>query len=286
MDTRPADPTTPTDAARQMWASVAPSWATHAAYVDDRAAAVTDTMLDRADPRPGDRVLELACGPGGVGLAAAPRVLPGGSVVLSDLTIEMTAIAARRAEAAGLANISARALDAQSIDEPDGSFDVVLCREGLMLLPDPIAAVAETHRVLRPGGRIAVAVWGARARNPWLGALFDAITEQTGFPVPPPGVPGPFALDDPGTVAGMLSDAGFDEAALDEVASPVRLGSFDDWWTVVPSLAGPVGRLLAGLPDETVLAIRAGAAQALAPYATPTGHDIPGLSLVASARRP
>ena len=153
-----------------MWAAVAGSWGEHADYVDARAAGVTRAMLAASRPQPGERVLELACGPGGVGIAAAELVAPGGEVVLSDVAAEMTAIAAARAAATGLGNVSTRVLDIERIDEPDASYDVVLCREGLMFAPDPARAAREIRRVLRPGGRVAIAVWGPRERNPWLGS--------------------------------------------------------------------------------------------------------------------
>ena len=156
------------------------SWGEHAEYVDARGAAVTEQMLAASRPQPGERVLELACGPGGVGIAAARLVAPGGEVVLSDVVAEMTAIAAARATAAGAGNVQARVLDIERIDEPDASYDVVLCREGLMFAPDPARAASEIRRVLRPGGRVAVAVWGPRERNPWLGLVFDAVSAQTG----------------------------------------------------------------------------------------------------------
>ena len=120
-----------------MWASVAGSWREHAEYVDARAALVTAQMLERTGPRPGERVLELACGPGGAGLAAAELVAPGGDVVLSDVVPEMTAIAAARARALELTNVRTRELDLEQIDEPDAAYDVVLCREGLMFALDP-----------------------------------------------------------------------------------------------------------------------------------------------------
>ena len=105
-----------------MWASVAGSWGEHADYVDARAARLTQRMLERSAPRPGDRVLELACGPGGLGLAAARLVAPGGHVVLSDVVAEMTSIAAARAESLGLDNVSTRVLDLDRIDQPDASL--------------------------------------------------------------------------------------------------------------------------------------------------------------------
>src|SRR4051812_32106614 len=111
-----------------MWEAVAPGWAEHAAYADARSAPLTAAMLAAAAPQPGERVLELACGPGGAGLAAAPLVAPGGEVVLSDVAPGMTAIAAARAGALGLAGVRTRVLDLEDVDEPDGAFDVVLCR--------------------------------------------------------------------------------------------------------------------------------------------------------------
>jgi SAM-dependent methyltransferase len=116
-------------------------------------------------------VLELACGPGGVGIAAAELVGPAGEVVLSDIAAEMTAIAANRAAAAGLGNVRTLTLDLDDLDQPDQAYDVVVCREGLMFALDPAHAVAEMRRILRPGGRVALAVWGPRARNPWLALL-------------------------------------------------------------------------------------------------------------------
>src|SRR4051812_47487832 len=101
-----------------MWAAVAAGWGEHADYVDARSAELTARLLERAAPQPGDRVLELACGAGGLGMAAAGRVGPEGEVVLSDVAAEMTAIAARRADDRGLTNVTTRELDLERIDEP------------------------------------------------------------------------------------------------------------------------------------------------------------------------
>jgi ubiquinone/menaquinone biosynthesis C-methylase UbiE len=271
-------------ALHQMWASVAPAWAEQAAYVDARGAVVAQAMLDAARPRPGDRVLELACGAGGVGLAAAERVGPTGSVVLSDVAGEMVAVASARAVARGLGNVSIRQLDLERIDEPDASYDVVVCREGLMLVPDPARAAREMRRVLRPAGRAAVAAWGPRQHNPWLGALFDAVSTHTGLPVPPPGIPGPFSLDDAEALAALLSDAELADVAVTETPTPLHVSSFEEWWTVVPSLAGPIANVLASLPQDVQQAIRATASEALERHSTPNGYHIPGLSLIGTGR--
>src|SRR5262245_18304114 len=116
----------------ELWSAVAPAWASHAEFVDRRAAGLTGAMLDAVALRPGDRVLELACGAGGVTLAAAPRVEPSGEVVCTDVADAMVEVARERAASLGLGNVTTRRRDLENIDEPDGAFDAVLCREGLM----------------------------------------------------------------------------------------------------------------------------------------------------------
>lgn len=272
-----------TNVASVMWSAAAPAWNAHADYVDSRTRAATDVMLHAAALDAGVRVLELGCGPGGLGLEAAARVA-GGHVTLSDIAPEMVVIAAARAETRGIANVTLRVLDLAAIDVPDASYDVVLSRDALMFVDPPSIAVTEIRRVLVPGGRAVVAVWGARAANPWLGVLLDAVTAVTGFPVPPPGVPGPFSLGDARALRRLFVGSRFTDVTVDEVDAPARFASFDEWWSTVPALAGPLGQLLAGMPDETRDAIRDAAASALAAYAADDGsYDIPGVTLVAAA---
>ena len=259
-----------------MWAAVAPAWAEHADYVDARATTMTTAMLEPTDPQPGERVLELACGPGGLGLAAAPLVAPGGDVVLSDVVPEMTAIAAARARGLGIENASTAELDLEQIEQPDDTFDIVLCREGLMFARDPERAVREIRRVLRPGGRIAISVWGPRARNPWLSVVLDAVSAELGVPVPPPGVPGPFSLDDPATFAALFAVAGLVGVSVSEVSVPLRTGSFEEWWSRTSSLAGPLTRLLASLPETVTNALEVRLRDAVRAVRDGRGLRVPG----------
>ena len=241
---------------REMWAAVAPGWGEHADYVDERSAQLTERMLERVAIAPGERVLELACGAGGAGLAAAPLVGRTGEVVLSDVAAEMTAIAAARARALGLHNVATSVLDLQEIDEPDGSYDVVIRREGLMLAPDPAP-----------------------------GLMFDAISAQLGCPVPPTGIPGPFSLEDADRLAGLLTAADLSDVSVLDVDFPLHERSFEQWWTTRCDLAGPLTKILASVPDEVRAAIRARARDATQPYTTPVGLEFPGVALLASARR-
>ena len=270
---------------RAMWATVASSWGELAEHVDTRGAVVAQAMLDSAGLQRGEHVLELACGPGGVGMAAAAIVGPDGAVVLSDVAPEMTAIAAERAKNAGLTNVTTREVDLELIDYPAAAFDKVLCREGLMLVPDPASAVMEACRILRPDGRAVFAVWGSRDRTPWLGVLFDAVTAQTGLPVPPPGIPGPFSLGAPGALGELLAGAGFSGTDVREISTPMKASSVDEWWSLVPSLAGPLAQVLRSLPVEVSAAIRVRVDAAMADFATPDGYELPGVSIVGVGRR-
>ena len=268
-----------------MWAAVAPAWGEHADYLETRHADSTAQMLASVSPQPGERVLDLACGAGGTGLAAARLVAPG-EVVLSDVVAEMTAIAAARAAELGCANVSTCVLDLERIDQPAESYDVVLSREGLMFVPDPAAALREVRRILRPGGRAALTVWGPRASNPWLSLIFDAVAAQLGRPVPPPAMPGPFSLQDAAALAALMRDAGLSDVAVRDVAVPMRSRSFEDWWARTSALAGPLAQILASMPAPAIAALTADLRERTAPYRTAAGGlDFPGLTLLATGRR-
>ena len=131
------------------------------------AAPVSHWMIEAVSPQPGERVLELAAGMGETGMLAAELVAPVGGVIVSDQAEAMLAGARARAAELGLANLEFQVLNAEWIDLPLASFDVVLCRWGYMLMADPETALGETRRVLRPGGRLALAVWDALELNPW-----------------------------------------------------------------------------------------------------------------------
>ena len=156
---------------------------------------------------------------------------------------------------------------------------------GLMLLPDPARAAAELARVCagRPCRRRRL---GPARGQPVAGVLLDAVGAELGVEVPPPGVPGPFSLADPGRLAALLRDAGFDGVVVDEVELPFRAASADEWWAVVPALAGPLAELLGALPPATAAAIHDRAVGAISAFAEPGGAiAAPGLALVAAGTR-
>jgi SAM-dependent methyltransferase len=243
----------------EMWDSVAPGWEANAGFVDEQLALATEVLLDAARIGEGDRVLDLAAGPGGAGLIAAQRVGCTGRVVLSDVAAEMVAVAARRASADP--QVSTAVFDQSAIDFGDASFDAVINRHGLMFVEDPAGTVAEAVRVLRAGGRYAAMTWDRREANPWLGLVLDAVGAQFGVPFPPPNVRGPFSLDTPDVLTSVLRDGGLERVTVQAMSTPMHAASLDKWWERVPKLAGPLAIALAGMDADVQNAIRQRAIQ-------------------------
>ena len=237
---------------------------------------------------PGDRVLELACGPGGLGLAAAERVGPGGEVVLSDVAAEMTAIAAARAARAGPGATSARACStSRTSTSPTARYDVVLCREGLMFAVDPAA-----RRRARSGACCGPA--GA-SRSP-SGARASATRGSASSSTPSarrsarrcrrPGSPARSRSATPGELRRLLDEAGLADVQVGELAVPLRAASFDEWWARTSALAGPLAAILA-VAARGGRAGHCGSARAQPSrrYETASGGlDFPGVTLIASGR--
>jgi SAM-dependent methyltransferase len=231
-------------------------------------------------------VLELAGGPATVSLAAARAVGGSGRVLCTDFSEAMVEVGRRRAAAEGDGTIEFRVADAEALDLPDGSVDVVLCRMGYMLMADPAAALRESWRVLRHGGRLALAVWGEASVNPWAMVPMRAIMQHLGAPPPPPDAPGLWALSDAGRLRGLLGDAGFAEIETELLEGQLECESVGDWLELIARLAGPVRALMANLDDGARAAIADRIEQEAGPYRQADGRlVVPERILVAAARR-
>lgn len=149
------------------WDQQASGWGRQADGTRALAMPVSVWMVEHAQLQPGETVLELGAGPGDTGFMASERVVPGGRLISSDGSEQMLAVARERAAEQGIENVEFKQLQLEWIDMETASVDVIICRWALMLLVDPAAALRECRRVLRPGGRLVVAVWDMPAENPW-----------------------------------------------------------------------------------------------------------------------
>ena len=176
------------------WASMAGGWERAREERERVAAPVTDWLVRELAPELGDVVLELAAGQGDVGFAVAALLGESGRLISSDFSTAMLELAQRRGDKLGVHNVEFRELDAEDLDLQENSVDGVVCRWGYMLMPNPAIALGETRRVLRPGGRLAFAVWGSGDRNPWSSLAGRILVAHGHMPPPDPGEPGMFVL--------------------------------------------------------------------------------------------
>jgi SAM-dependent methyltransferase len=272
------------DVSLRSWEEAAPGWIASQQMLREFGAPVSRWLIDAIDPRRGQSVLELAAGLGETGLAAAELVAPLGGVIISDQAEAMLAGARERALELGLSNVEFRVLNAEWIDLPVASVDAVLCRWGYMLMADPQAALSETRRILRPGGRVALAVWDQLEHNPW-GRLPALELIERGLSAPPAaGTPGPFALGSAERVRELLDQAGFVDGHVETIELRRRHPSFQDLWDSTLDLSRSFHDAVLARPEAEIEQIKASLATRLEPYLTPEGGlAIPARTLVASA---
>ena len=229
-------------------------------------------------------MLELAAGVGDTGFEAAAIVGETGRLITTDFSPAMLEAARRRGAELGVANVDYRVMDAERIELADNSVDGVLCRFGYMLMADPATALAETRRVLRPGGRLALAVWGAPERNPFFVTVAVSLVQRGHLPPPePPPAPGPFSMASSERTEGLLRRAGFAEVRTEEVPSRFVAADADEYLSLIADTAGPIGLTLRGLAEPDRAAVNADVEASLRRFAADGGYELPCLALCAVA---
>ncbi len=282
--TEQSDPDTLRDELIDRWENAAPGWGRQAQHTREVGMPVSTWMIEQLSLQPGQEVLELAAGPGDTGFLAAELIAPGGTLITSDATEGMLDVARERAKSFGLTNVEFKQLQLEWIDLPTASVDAVLCRWGYMLVLDPATALGESRRVLRPGGRIALAVWDQPAENPWATITNQALIEEGALEPPEPGGPGMFALARPGLLDELLADAGFVDILVESVELGRTYPGFDEYWSETLDLSQMVSGALESLSAERREAVENRIRELAAPFTDGDGRlMLPGSSLAASA---
>ena len=264
--------------------AIAPTFERRRAEVEELSAPVREWMLRELAPRSGDFVLELAAGIGDTGFHAAALVGERGRLISSDFSPAMVDAARRRGAERGVENVEYRIIDAERIELDDDSVDGVLCRFGYMLMADPAAALSETRRVLRPGGRVVLGVWGPLERNPFFAIIGTSLIRRGHLAPPePPPAPGPFSMASAKRTTTLLERAGFGHVRTQDVAVRFALPHVDEYLNVVADTSGPIGLALRRVPDAERSAIRAEAEDSLSRFAVGQGYELPGVALCAVA---
>ncbi|MEK6591975.1 MAG: class I SAM-dependent methyltransferase [Pseudomonadota bacterium] len=255
--TTPAfDPVKFKAATRAQWESAAEAWNRWGPFIGRWLAPATEAMLDMAHIVPGSQVLDVAAGAGEQTLAAARRVGPQGRVLATDISPAILDYAQQAARGAGLRNVETRELDGERHDVLDeAAFDAVISRVGLIYFPDQQGALRGLHRCLKPGGRISVVVYSIPEHNCFFSIPVNIIRRRAKLPPPLPGQPGPFSLGADGVLAATLARAGFRDAQVRCIASPVRLPSAAECVRFERESFGALHQMMAALSaaerDET-----------------------------------
>jgi SAM-dependent methyltransferase len=278
-DEMSAQPEAARQQSRATWGAVATGWYAQREKLWKASRPISEWMIQRLDPQPGNTVLELAAGLGDTGSMAARLVGESGRVLITDFAPQMVAAARRRAEEMGVENVEFRVLDAERMDLQSDSVDGVLCRWAYMLTIDPAAAFAETRRVLRPGGRLAFSVWASRERNPML-SLVGRVLESQGHISPPDHeASGAFVMADPGRIQELVMGAGFTEPEIEEVSFRWPFADQDAYWRYLIETSASASPVLRSLSLEAQEAVRGQVHEAARPFHSGEGYDFPAVCL-------
>lgn len=250
MATSDFDPDAFTEAAREQWQNVASGWHQWIDVIAGLLADATEQMLDLAQVHQGDRVLDLAAGDGEQSIRAAHRVGADGYVLATDISPKLLTFAEESAQKLGLGQLETQVMDARTLDAADESFDAVISRLGLMLIPEPDRVFAEIRRVLRPGGRVSAIVFSTPDKSPWLSSPMQVAMRHAGRAPSAPGQPGLFSLGAPGAVETALRNAGFCDVEVNYSTSILEMESAHQCITMIHEIGGAYHAVLSDLDEN------------------------------------
>ena len=273
-------------AVRREWTAAAAGWQKwlETLEAEDAGPAVTRVLLERADLQRGDVVLDVGSGYGEPGLSAATAVGPDGHVTCLDISGDMLAFAETRARATGLTNVSFVENDVEALELAPASLDVVLSRAAIMYTSNPLETLRRLHTALRPGGRLAVAVWATPDRVAF--ATPVAVMIETLGVDPPAAGPGPFALGAEGALEELVRDAGFTDVVAGTALAVYETASAEACTEWIRDVAPPITELIADQPEPVRQDVWNRITRAWASFQGPDGaFRLPCTAIYVSARK-
>jgi SAM-dependent methyltransferase len=273
------------DQRRRTWGRVASGWAAGSELTEAQQAPISDWLIDRTDPQPGQVVLDLAAGAGGLGHRVADLVGPQGRVISTDFAPEMVAAARQLGEERGLGNVEYRTLDAEQMDLGDDSVDVVLCRSGIMVMADPQAALTESRRVLRAGGALGFSVFTTAAENLWASVGVRPFAQRDLSAPPESGGPGMFSLGDEDRLGELVAGAGFSPPEIERVDYEHRFSDDSAVWRLVAEVNARLAPIVETFKNDEREAMRRAVIDAYAAYRKADGsYSVPACVFAVLAR--
>lgn len=263
--------------------AIAPGWERWRAQFERAVIPVRQWMINELAPQPGQTLLELAAGAGDTGFEAAEIIGQDGGLVCTDFSPAMLDVARRRGVELGLRNVDYRVMDAEHVELDTDSVDGVLCRFGYMLMSDAAAALSETRRVLRPGGRLTLAVWSAPDRKPFFAIVARALAERGHLPPADPGAPSPFSMASQQRTRALLEGAGFGSVGTAELPVRFAFRDLDEYMSFMADTAGPLAMVLRAPSEDEREAVKTDLLDAFGDFVSGRRHELPGVALAATA---
>ena len=234
------------EAERQSWDSVANNWQKWWKTIERGAEKVSRRLIELAAIKPGSKVLDIATGIGEPAITAANQVGNSGHVLATDISPQMLSLAKQRAVSLGLQDvIKFKEGDVETIDLPSSTFDAVLCRWGLMFLPDLKAGLSNIYRSLIEGGQFAAAVWASPVQDTLIATTMNIVMNETNSKPPPVGTPGTFSLSDENSLKSSFMISGFKGLTIERMNVSFDFKSPEDFTAFTSETAGPLQEILA-----------------------------------------
>jgi ubiquinone/menaquinone biosynthesis C-methylase UbiE len=268
------------------WTESAPYWEKHRHTIRGMFAPVTQALIEDAAIVERSVVLDVATGPGEPALTIAELIGPQGKVVGTDLVPEMVEAARRESQRRRLHNATFEVASADNLPFPDNSFDAVVSRFGVMFFPSPVDSIRGWFRLLKPGGRIALAVWHLVERNPFHHTVAQVVERYVESPRPAPDSPDAFRFATPGKLQAVLAEAGVTAISERLLRFSIEASiSIENFWTLRSEMSETLRTRLAGLSTQQVAALRGEVIETLTVYSSDRGINFPAEVLILSGRR-